>query len=100
MSLELGRPWALLLLALPLLAALWMAWRGRSLRPVLRFPSLGGLADAPRGWRVRLRPWIAVVRVLALVLVVVAVARPRLGQSYETVTAEGVDIVVKIRNMT
>ena len=96
MSFELAHPWALSLLVLPVLAAVWMAWRGRSLRPVLRFPSLAGLAAAPRGWRVRLRPLVAVARVLALVLVVVALARPRLGQSFETVTADGIDIVLAV----
>ena len=80
MSFELAQPWALALLALPVLAAVWMAWRGSSLRPVLRFPSLAGLGAAPRGWRVRLRPLLSVLKVLALVLVVLAVARPRLGQ--------------------
>ncbi len=96
MSFDFAAPWALLLLAVPLLASIWTAWRGRSLRPVLRMPSLAGLASAPRGWRVRLRPLVTVGRILALALVVVAIARPRLGQSYETVTAEGIDIVLAL----
>ena len=48
MSFELAQPWALLLLGFPLVAAAWIAWRGSSLRPVLRFPSLAGLASARR----------------------------------------------------
>lgn len=96
MSFELAWPWALALLALPALAAVWAAWRGRSLRPALRVPSLAGLTDAPRSLRLRLRPLLVLGRLLVLVLLVLAVARPRLGESYETVTTEGIDIVIAL----
>jgi len=96
MSFDFAHPWALLLLLLPALSAVWVAWRGRRLRPVLRMPSLAGLGAVPRGWRVRLRPVVTVGRILVLALVATAIARPRLGQSYETVTAEGIDIVLAL----
>ena len=96
MSFELAWPTALALLALPVLAGLWSVWRGRSLRPVLRLPSLAGLGAAPKSLRLRLRPLLTVGRLLVLALIVVAIARPRLGESFETVTTEGIDIVLAL----
>ena len=109
MSFDFAWPWGLALLALPALVAVWAAWRGRTLRPALRVPSLAGLATVPRSLRLRLRPLLVLGRLLVLVpqlpgfpgllvvvLLVLAVTRPRLGESYETVTTEGIDIVLAL----
>jgi Ca-activated chloride channel family protein len=88
-------PWLLPLAALP--ALLWYYFY---LRPgaeerqsSLRLPTTEGLAGL-RTWKSVLRPWLPLLRVAALTLFVIALARPRLDLSEESVKAEGIDIVL------
>lgn len=88
-------PGLLLLLPLPLLAFLWRAWRRRALDPAARFSDLGLLAGGG-GARARLRPWLPLLRVLCLMLLVVALARPRFGERQVEITSEGIDIALAL----
>lgn len=93
-SVELAHPWMLLLVAVPLLLAVWR-WRA-TLRPSLRVPTLGAFEGLPRTLRLRTR-WLPVAaRVAALVLIAGALARPRGGELIETVTTDGIDIVMAL----
>ncbi|MEZ4654758.1 MAG: VWA domain-containing protein [Candidatus Eisenbacteria bacterium] len=88
-------PALLLLLAIPPLLLWLRIWRRRKLEPSVAFSNLG-LASVPTGWRVRgsrVLPWL---RLLALLLLVVALARPRKGESEVEVTSEGIDIVIAL----
>ncbi|HEU5171612.1 MAG TPA: VWA domain-containing protein [Gemmatimonadales bacterium] len=88
-----AEPWALLLLALPL-AEVWRRWRARGRPPAARleFPALRFLAGAPATPRARW-PWLpAALRILGVVLLLAALARP---QSPEHVQ----DIRIKSRNL-
>ena len=86
-------PWLLLLalLAAPLVLARW-----RRTPPVIALPFALGLATAPTGWRVRARRLLPVLRVVAILLLVAGVARPRLGEVEALVPAEGVDIALAV----
>ena len=86
-------PWLLLiaLAAVPLVIARW-----RRTPPVIAVPFALGLGDAPTGWRVRARRLLPVLRVLAILLLVVGLARPRIGEAETLVPAEGVDIVLAV----
>lgn len=83
-------PWALALL-LPLLA--WLLWRRKRKPPALLYARAGLLADGPRrgGWTARLLVLLRVVAVLALTL---ALARPRTGARTETLRGDGISIVI------
>ncbi|MBI4548873.1 MAG: VWA domain-containing protein [Ignavibacteriae bacterium] len=48
----------------------------------------------PRSWRQRLRHFLFVLRLLALVLLTIALARPQSTSQGENVTTEGIDIVL------
>jgi Ca-activated chloride channel family protein len=96
MTAELAHPLALVLLAVPALLAAWFAWRRHRQRPALRLPTVAPLLAAPRGVRARSHWLVHAGRLAALALVVVALARPRVGETLETVTTEGVDIVVAL----
>jgi Ca-activated chloride channel family protein len=76
--------WMLLLLALPLL--LWRHHRRREVGALVysRLP-----ATRQRSWRLHL-PFYC--RTIALVLLVIALARPQLGYSWEESLTEGIDI--------
>ena len=91
---RLGSPW---LLALAVLLPLVWPWRRGSARTAaLRFPTLAGLrAVAPAG-AARRRIVLAVLRLVALVLLAVALARPQAGTAATKVHREGVDVVLAV----
>ena len=88
--LEFAAPLALLLLLL--LPVWWLLRRGRQ-APAVAFSRAGLLARSGRGsgWVRRL---LTTLRTLALVGLVVALARPRTGARAENVTSEVINIVV------
>jgi Ca-activated chloride channel family protein len=88
-------PWCLLALALiPLLVSIRFRRRGRE--PAFRFPELSPLAAlTPSPW-VRLAWLPFALRMLALALLVIALARPQRGAAGEEIVAEGVDIMLVI----
>ena len=91
-----AHPWFFgLLLLIPFLLWWERKQRKRS-RPVLRLTTLKGLKDARPSWRVRLRPILTVLRMLALVALTVALARPQSSDVSETIDSEGIDIVLSM----
>jgi Ca-activated chloride channel family protein len=92
--LRFAHPWALLGLALvPLLG--WWLWR-RQRAPHLRYSDLGLMRDLPRSPRVHLRGLPNGLRLLALALLVVGVARPQAARQREVIRGRGVDIVLAL----
>ncbi|MGE0228395.1 MAG: VWA domain-containing protein [Dehalococcoidia bacterium] len=93
-----GTPWLLFLLPLAALIPLWR-WRRPPARPVLAVADLGQLAVAAQGswsWRLRLRWLPAALRIAAVALVIVALARPQRGLAVTTIPEEGIDIVLAL----
>jgi len=90
-------PWALLLLV-PLAILGWRELRARRISPVLVVADLAPLraAAARRSWRIRLRSLPTLLRVLAIVIAIVAFARPRQGLTVTTIPEEGIDVVVTL----
>lgn len=85
-------PWALLLLALiPLLLR-----ARRQAPPALRYPVLDAVRAVGPGRRVRWRWLLPALRVAALALLVVALARPQLGKAATQVFTEGIDIMLAV----
>ncbi len=89
-----AQPYFFLLLLLVPLMALWY-WRKQRTRHVeLRMSTLQSFAGAPRSWRTRLRHVLFVLRVLAIICIIAALARPQSISHGEKVTTEGIDIVL------
>ncbi|HVB31358.1 MAG TPA: VWA domain-containing protein [Gemmatimonadaceae bacterium] len=80
-----------LLLALPV----WWWWYRRHQRAGIVFSRVSVLA-AVAGRHSRVTRWIVALRNLAILLAVVALARPRAGARAENVTSEGINIVIAI----
>lgn len=89
-----AEPWWLIGLALlPLLA--WLQG-GRRAAPAIRFSAIAPLravgTTKPAGWGGFGRPLLFI----ALALLIVALARPRLGKTSETIESSGLDIVLTL----
>lgn len=85
----------LLLLLLP--ALLWWQWKKKGLaQPRLRLSSTASIAPLKPTWRVRFRPIITILRSLAFVALVVALARPQSSSVNESVDSDGIDIVLSL----
>lgn len=90
-------PWALGLLALvPLLA--WRLFRKRRARDggAILLPDAELAAALPRGWRSRLLGVLPVLRLVAVSLLIVALARPQLGTGRVKTSTEAVAIQIVV----
>jgi Ca-activated chloride channel family protein len=85
----------LALLALLGLLVIHLA-RGRARRASLLFPLTSPFRAMPPGLAVRLRNVPVTLRVLGLLLLVVAFARPQTGRHEEEVLTEGIDIALAV----
>lgn len=82
----------LLLLALPL--ALLLKWRTGEQATPGRFSNLALLGGFRPTWRIRYRWLPAIIRAAALALLVVALARPQVGQAETELPGQGIDIAL------
>jgi Ca-activated chloride channel family protein len=84
-----------LLFVLPL-AGLWLFYKKKEQTPTLRMSSVTGFKNAT-SLRSTTKPFLPVLRVLALASISIALARPRtVDISNQTKTTKGVDIVMAI----
>ena len=83
---------------LGLLAVGWVVWRmtlgGDGRVPRLALPTLAPLLVGPRGWRANLRDAPGVLRGAAIVLAILALARPQNVLKGENAEERGIDIVI------
>lgn len=91
---RLASPWFLLLLAL--LPLLWRGVFRRERRSALRYPTLSTLKSISTAGAGARRIVLPALRTLALVLVVIALARPQAGSTTAKVHREGVDVVLAV----
>jgi Ca-activated chloride channel family protein len=72
-------------------------WGRKQLIPAtITHPAASLARDLPRSWRVAFRPALTVMRLLAIALIVVALARPQIVQGKETIKGQGVDIALAL----
>lgn len=86
--------WALLVIPVIIGLQLWRYFRHRE--PTLTFSSVDDLQDLPGNWR-SYGPWITLtLQVAAIVLVIIALARPQLENSHIERSAKGIDIMLAL----
>ena len=86
-----GYFWALLLV--PILIV-WYVLRYRNQKPALQFSSISLLKNNRKTIRQRLYPLLFVLRLVALICLIVAMARPQSKLSRQEMKVEGIDIVL------
>ncbi len=96
MTLRLAEPHflALFLLVLPL--GWWSLQMARRHRPRLGFPSLRVAGRLPRTARLALQPLPFALRVIALLLLVIGLARPTISKAAEDTPGQGIDIALAL----
>ncbi len=93
MVVRLAHPAALLLLIVPILYYVI----ARQVNPVtMRYSDIRLLVDLPVSWRVRFRWLPDALRFTAWVVLVIALARPQIGNMQELIRGQGVDIVLAL----
>lgn len=88
-----AHPWAFLLLLLIPAVVWWLKRQHHQRYPQLRMPTLAAVEHIT-SWRARLRTLLPWLRGIALIALVIALARPQLTLQEESITAEGIDIVL------
>ena len=89
-------PWLLALLAVVVAGLALVLVRARRPSAGLLFPSLGLVPASRPGWRVRARWVLVALRVAALVLFILALARPQIVRASVQSVSEGIDIVLVV----
>lgn len=90
---EFAQPYFLLLALLAVPVALLAATRRVAAHPV---PSLAGISGVPPTFRLRAARCLPALRVVAILLLVAGLARPRAGRAEALLPAEGIDIALSL----
>ncbi len=81
------------LIVVPLYVA-WYVWKHKTLSATMQMSSLGALKGLRQSWRTYLRHVPVALRMLAIVAVVAAIARPQSASSIRDEKREGINIVL------
>ena len=97
-SFQFANPWLLpLAIIIPALLAAYHLFARRAIQPAtMHHPASRLMQGLPRSWRTTWRPLSAVLRMIAVALMVIGLARPQIVQGRETITGEGVDIALAL----
>jgi Ca-activated chloride channel family protein len=89
-----AEPWVLyFLFIIPVLIAWYVLW-GKHIQSSVKYSSLNIFKDVPLTLREKLRHIPFGIRLVAIALLIVALARPQSFSSGENVSAEGIDIAI------
>ncbi len=87
-------PWVLyFILVVPLLIT-WYLWKGRKKQAAITYSSLKMFEKIPATFKERLRHLPFALRMLALIFLIIALARPQNFSAGQSVNAEGIDIAM------
>lgn len=93
-NIDFANPWFFWLLLIIPLMIVWYIKKRKQREASFKVSSLEGLKKIPVSWKARLRPLLFVLRLLAIALLIVALARPQATNVTENIDSEGIDIVI------
>jgi Ca-activated chloride channel family protein len=97
MNFQFAAPWLLMLvLIIPLLAMRIFLNKKATLPATIKYSKTNLMQGMPTSWRIKLRPLGFVLRLLAITLAILALARPQFVQGRETISGEGVEIALAL----
>lgn len=89
-------PWYLLLLLLLIPAIVWYILKQKTAQASMSVSSTEAFGKMPRSYKVWLRHLVFALRMLAIVAVIVVLARPMTTDSWHKSSTEGVDVMVAL----
>ena len=93
-NIEFANPKLLWLLLLVPLAIIWYILRHKKQEASVNFSDLKGMVKLPKTWKAYLRHMLFALKMAALALLIVALARPQSSSTNSTSNIEGIDIVM------
>lgn len=84
-----------LLLAVPFLLY-WFYYKRNTFFPTFNIPQHGGVLSQPTSFKVKLLQTLPILKVLAFVCIVTALARPQSALSEKEISTQGIDIVLSL----
>ena len=93
-NIEFANPKLLWLLLLVPLAIVWYILRHKKQEAAVTFSDLKGMMKLPKTWKAYLRHLLFALKMAALALLIVALARPQSSSTNSTSNIEGIDIVM------
>lgn len=98
MSFRFAAPWILILaILIPTLLVLRHYLIGRRTKPAtIKYAATSLAQGLPRSWRMAWRPVLAAMRLLAIGMLLIGLARPQIVQGRETISGEGVEIALAL----
>ena len=84
----------LLILLAPLIG--WYLWSEPKKHATYQMSSLSAFRPGNTQWRVILRHILFALRTIALILLIIVMARPQSSRAWETQTTEGIDIIISL----
>jgi len=94
MNVEFANPAYFWLLLLVPAAAGWYWYRLMHLHAKFQVSTFTALSSVKPGWRVRCRHLLFALRMLALIFIIIALARPQRSMSSQNISVEGIDIIL------
>lgn len=91
-----ANPEAFWLLIFPLLILFWWSFKHKNQFAKLQFSTLESSKNMPFNFKGFAKTWLFVLRVIALVLLIFAMARPQSSLKEEDISTEGIDIVIAV----
>ncbi|NLL29429.1 MAG: VWA domain-containing protein [Bacteroidales bacterium] len=93
-DLSFAYPWAFLLLAVVPLMIWWYVRNFNHSRHAVNMPSLKALSNVPKSLRERLYHILPALRILAIIFIIIAIARPQSYSYHDDYNIEGIDIML------
>jgi Ca-activated chloride channel homolog len=90
-----ANPYLFLLLIPIAMLVVWYIFRNNKLHPTLRVSSTEGLR-IKESWKVNFRHLVYALRIIAMIFIVIVLARPQSKNNQRNVNTEGIDIILDI----
>ena len=84
----------LLLLLIPMIA--WYIWKARKAQPTIRISSANAFKNLPANYKIHLRHLPFLLRLIAVALIIITLARPQSTDTWSNTTTEGIDIAMAL----